>query len=129
MPTPIHDAMESAKNDKFDQKPGPERLKKIDFLLGKYGKWLAKEHFVEAELSEREQKSWLDDVAKIQASVESGDPAVMWEAVCDHWLETEWDEDDMPDALGRLYDEIDSLRADYGIDSSSQTGVANAKED
>lgn len=128
MPTPIHNAMMNKGGDKFSEVTGQEAINKLLFSLKKYRKFLEDEVLCGEEISDKERKEWFGAADKIEYAINSGDPALMWEAVSDHWLDTEWDEDDMPEPFAVLYDAIDAVRTEAGIDSSSQIGETNVKD-
>lgn len=72
------------------------------------------------ELQKDVQSQWIELLNRMEASIVAQDAANLWEAVVDHMLDTDWDFDTGPQVWQDLYNAVDELRTDAGIDSTNQ---------
>jgi hypothetical protein len=63
------------------------------------------------------QKAWLANLANMATAAKNGDGALMWECAIDHMHETDWDFDTGLESWQDMYQLVDDLRTEWGVDS------------
>lgn len=90
----------------------------IKRLGNAYQKWLySRDWFNSMKPSTKE--TWTASVEKLISAIDNAAPALMWEAAVDHWHDTPWEEDNLPQPWETLYDAIDEYRERHDVDSTN----------
>lgn len=76
-------------------------------MAKRYRDWLCDQQWF--NIKKINKDDWLDPLNKI-IDKEADTPELIWELVIDHWMETSWSIDGLPNAFRVLYDLIDEYR-------------------
>lgn len=87
--------------------------------LEKYKTYLLSAPWFQAK-SEETKTEWLEPLNEAQHAISSQNAVKMWEASIDHMFAADIEHDTGPEEWQRLYEMIDELRTELGVDSTMQ---------
>jgi hypothetical protein len=89
-------------------------------LARKYKTWLINQQWFNLNIKDKD--SWLVPIdGIINKSINS--PALLWEAVVDHWQASSWHEDSFPALFEALYDMVDEYRSAHSVDGTDNVNL------
>lgn len=91
-------------------------------LASKYKEWLVSQTWFKSKI--KNTGDWLAPINKI-IDQSANSPALLWDAVVDHWQATNWNEESFPDLFEELYDMVDEYRSIRGVDGVGVKGRGN----